>query len=74
MDAEDERLAERAAESERAYKELLGPIQGATYTATDTATLDLAGGDGSLLGPGGAGTARLRSGERGARDRRGGSL
>ena len=40
MDIEDDRLATRAAESERAYKAVLGEIGGATYTATDTATLD----------------------------------
>jgi nucleotide-binding universal stress UspA family protein len=40
MDLDDNRLEQRATESERAYKELLGPIKGATYTAAKTATLD----------------------------------
>ncbi len=40
MELDDDRLAQRAKESERAYKELLGPIQGATFTAAKTATLD----------------------------------
>ncbi|MFI4998889.1 MAG: universal stress protein [Reyranellales bacterium] len=40
MDLDDERLEERAKESERAYKELLAQIKGATYTAAKTATLD----------------------------------
>ncbi len=40
MNLDDERLEERAKESERAYKELLALIKGATYTAAKTATLD----------------------------------
>jgi len=40
MNLDDERLEERARESERAYKERLGSIKGATYTAAQTATLD----------------------------------
>jgi nucleotide-binding universal stress UspA family protein len=40
MELDDERLAERGKESERAYKELLALIKGATFTAAKTATLD----------------------------------
>ncbi|MDP2333942.1 MAG: universal stress protein [Reyranella sp.] len=40
IDVDDERLAARAKESERAYKEVVAPIKGATYTAAQTATLD----------------------------------
>ena len=40
MNLDDERLEARSAESERAYKETLAPIKGATYTAAKTATLD----------------------------------
>jgi len=40
MAADDERMDARAAESGRAYKELLNGARGGTYTATDTATLD----------------------------------
>src|SRR5476649_1168686 len=40
MDIDDDRLAERTKESGRAYQELLASIQGATYTAAKTATLD----------------------------------
>ncbi len=40
MNLDDERMEERAKESERAYKELLALIKGATYTAAKTATLD----------------------------------
>ncbi len=40
MNLDDERLAERAKESERAYQALLGTNKGATYTAAETATLD----------------------------------
>jgi nucleotide-binding universal stress UspA family protein len=40
MDLDDERLEERATESERAYKEIVAPVKGATYTAAKTATLD----------------------------------
>jgi nucleotide-binding universal stress UspA family protein len=40
MNLDDERLEVRAKESERAYKELLGAVPGATYTAAKTATLD----------------------------------
>ena len=40
MNLDDERLEERAAESERAYKEIVAPVKGATYTAAKTATLD----------------------------------
>ena len=40
MNLDDERLEERSKESERAYKEVLGGIKGATYTAAKTATLD----------------------------------
>src|SRR5262249_49165950 len=40
MNLDDERLEGRATESERAYKETLALIKGATYTAAKTATLD----------------------------------
>src|SRR5215813_14113953 len=40
MDLDDERLEERAKESERAHKEILSGIAGATFTAAKTATLD----------------------------------
>jgi nucleotide-binding universal stress UspA family protein len=40
MDLDDERLEARAAESERAYKAIVAPVNGATYTAAKTATLD----------------------------------
>ncbi|UYN94574.1 MAG: universal stress protein [Enhydrobacter sp.] len=40
MNLDDERLEARAKESERAYKELLGGVAGATFTAAKTATLD----------------------------------
>jgi nucleotide-binding universal stress UspA family protein len=40
MELDDERLAARAQESERAYKQLLGAIKGSTYTPAKTATLD----------------------------------
>ncbi len=40
MDLDDERLGERATESERAYKEIVAPVKDATYTAAKTATLD----------------------------------
>src|SRR5215471_16992281 len=40
MNLDDERLEQRAKESERAYKETLALIKGATYTAAKTATLD----------------------------------
>ena len=40
IDIDDDRLQARAAESERAYKEIVSPIKGATYTAAKTATLD----------------------------------
>src|SRR5262245_52674382 len=40
MNLDDERLEERAKESERAYGEVLGGFKGATYTAAKTATLD----------------------------------
>jgi nucleotide-binding universal stress UspA family protein len=40
IDVDDERLEGRAKESERAYKEIVAPINGATYTAAKTATLD----------------------------------
>ena len=40
MDLDDDRLEERSKESGRAYQELVAPIQGATYTAAKTATLD----------------------------------
>ena len=40
MNLDDERLEERAKESERAYKELLAANAGSTYTAAQTATLD----------------------------------
>jgi nucleotide-binding universal stress UspA family protein len=40
MNLDDERLEERAKESERAYKEIVGSIKGATYSAAKTATLD----------------------------------
>ncbi|MBP6769776.1 MAG: universal stress protein, partial [Reyranella sp.] len=40
MNLDDERLEERAKESDRAYKEVLGSNAGSTYTAAETATLD----------------------------------
>ncbi len=40
MNLDDERLEERAKASERAYKDVLALIKGATYTAAKTATLD----------------------------------
>lgn len=40
IEIDDERLENRAKESERVYKELVGPIKEATYTAAQTATLD----------------------------------
>jgi len=40
MNLDDERLEERGKESERAYKEIVAPVKGATYTAAKTATLD----------------------------------
>ena len=40
MNLDDDRLEARAKESERAYKELVAPVKGATYTAAKTATLD----------------------------------
>jgi hypothetical protein len=40
MNLDDERLEQRSAESERAYKETLALVKGATYTAAKTATLD----------------------------------
>ena len=40
IDIDDERLEERGKESERAYKEIVAPLKGATYTAAKTATLD----------------------------------
>lgn len=40
MNLDDARLEERGKESERAYKETLALIKGATYTAAKTATLD----------------------------------
>lgn len=40
IDIDDDRQAERTKESERAYKELVASIKGATYTAATTATLD----------------------------------
>jgi len=40
MNLDDERLEARAAESERAYKEVLALVKGSTYTAAKTATLD----------------------------------
>ncbi|MFO1160865.1 MAG: universal stress protein [Reyranellaceae bacterium] len=40
MDLDDERLEERAKESQRAYKEILEPVKGSTFTAAKTATLD----------------------------------
>jgi nucleotide-binding universal stress UspA family protein len=40
MNLDDERLEQRAKESERAYKETVALIKGATYTAAKTATLD----------------------------------
>lgn len=40
MNLDDERLEERSKESERAYKEIVALIKGATYTAAKTATLD----------------------------------
>jgi nucleotide-binding universal stress UspA family protein len=40
MDIDDERLEQRAQESERVYKEIVAPTKDATYTAATTATLD----------------------------------
>ncbi|SKA13037.1 Universal stress protein family protein [Enhydrobacter aerosaccus] len=40
MDMDEERQEQRKKESERAYKEVLGGVQGATFTAAQTATLD----------------------------------
>lgn len=40
MNLDDERLAERKKESERAYQQVVAPIKGATFTAAETATLD----------------------------------
>jgi len=40
MNLDDERLEVRARESERAYKDILSGLNGATYTAAKTATLD----------------------------------
>jgi nucleotide-binding universal stress UspA family protein len=40
MNLDDERLEARAKESERAYKETVALVKGATYTAAKTATLD----------------------------------
>src|SRR4029434_2340360 len=40
MNLDDERLEQRAQESERAYKENVALIKGAAYTAAKTATLD----------------------------------
>ena len=40
MNLDDDRLAERSKESERAYKELVGSLKGATFTAAETGTLD----------------------------------
>lgn len=40
IDIDDDRLEARTKESERAYKEIVAPIKGATYTAAKTATLD----------------------------------
>jgi nucleotide-binding universal stress UspA family protein len=40
MNLDDERLEARSKESERAYKDVLALVKGATYTAAKTATLD----------------------------------
>lgn len=40
MNLDDERLEARSTESERAYKDTLALVKGATYTAAKTATLD----------------------------------
>ena len=40
LNLDDERLAARSTESERAYKEVLAGAKGSTYTAAKTATLD----------------------------------
>jgi nucleotide-binding universal stress UspA family protein len=40
MNIDDERLEQRAKESERTYKAIVAPVKGATYTAAKTATLD----------------------------------
>jgi len=40
MELDDERLEARAKESDRAYKQLLAAIKGATFTSAKTATLD----------------------------------
>ena len=41
MDWDDKRLEERAQQSAAAFKDVLSPIAGATYTAAETATLDM---------------------------------
>jgi nucleotide-binding universal stress UspA family protein len=41
MDWDDKRLAERAQQSATAFKDILSPVAGATYTAAETATLDM---------------------------------
>ncbi|MBS0521694.1 MAG: universal stress protein [Proteobacteria bacterium] len=40
MDMDDERQEQRRKESERAFKQVLGGLAGATFTAAETATLD----------------------------------
>jgi nucleotide-binding universal stress UspA family protein len=41
LDWDDKRLAERAQQSATAFKDILSPVAGATYTAAETATLDM---------------------------------
>src|SRR5258708_25621851 len=41
IDWDDKRLAERAQQSATAFKDILSPVAGATYTAAETATLDM---------------------------------
>ena len=41
IDWDDKRLAERAQQSASAFKDILSPVAGATYTAAETATLDM---------------------------------
>ena len=41
MDWDDKRLAERAQQSATAFKDILSSVAGATYTAAETATLDM---------------------------------
>jgi len=74
MNLDDERLEERSKESERAYKEIVAPIGGATYTAAKTATLDTLVAMGRcadllVLGRPGADPGRIADGHSEAADR-----